>query len=73
MTTFSIKQILNHEVQLDTTVTIKGWVRSKRASKAGFSFIHIHDGSCFDTIQSIADSNLEINIGSVFEVVIYGR
>ena len=43
---------------LDQTVTIEGWVRSKRASKGGFSFIHLHDGSCFDTIQAVADGNL---------------
>ena len=43
---------------LDETVTIEGWVRSKRTSKGGFSFIHLHDGSCFDTIQAVADGSL---------------
>ena len=45
--------------ELDSTVTIEGWVRSKRSSKGGFSFIHLHDGSCFDTIQAIADGALD--------------
>ncbi|MEM7097253.1 MAG: asparagine--tRNA ligase [Pseudomonadota bacterium] len=57
--TDSIKSLLNHSVAPGTPVTIKGWVRSRRTSKGGFSFIHIHDGSCFDTIQAVADGALE--------------
>jgi asparaginyl-tRNA synthetase len=59
MTTTPIKQILNHQVDVDGEVTIEGWVRSKRASKGGFSFIHLNDGSCFDTIQAVADESLD--------------
>ncbi len=54
---YSIKSLQN--VPFDTTVTIQGWVRSRRTSKGGFSFIHLHDGSCFDTIQAIADGALD--------------
>ena len=43
----------------DQTVTVKGWVRTRRDSKGGFSFINVHDGSCFDGIQVIADQALE--------------
>ena len=39
-------------------VTVKGWVRTRRDSKAGFSFINVHDGSCFDPIQVVADNTL---------------
>ena len=35
-------------------VTVRGWVRTRRDSKAGLSFIHLHDGSCFDPIQVVA-------------------
>lgn len=59
MTPTPIKNILNHTVPADTEVCIQGWVRSKRASKGGFSFIHLHDGSCFDTIQAVADETLD--------------
>ncbi len=40
----------------DQPVTVKGWVRTRRDSKAegGLSFIALHDGSCFDTIQIVA-------------------
>ncbi|MBL4773338.1 MAG: asparagine--tRNA ligase [Alcanivoracaceae bacterium] len=55
----SIKQALRGEIAFDTTVTIKGWVRNRRDSKAGFSFIIMHDGSCFDGIQVIADATLD--------------
>ncbi len=55
----SIKQALKGDIEFDTTVTIKGWVRNRRDSKAGFSFVVMHDGSCFDGIQVIADKSLE--------------
>lgn len=41
------------------TVTVKGWARSRRDSKAGLSFIALYDGSCFDPIQVIAEQSLE--------------
>lgn len=37
---------------------LMGWVRTRRDSKAGFSFIVLNDGSCLGTIQIIADANL---------------
>ncbi|MCP5179150.1 MAG: asparagine--tRNA ligase [Pseudomonadales bacterium] len=43
---------------LDSEVTIQGWVRTKRTSKAGFAFIHVYDGSCFAPVQVVADGNL---------------
>jgi asparaginyl-tRNA synthetase len=44
---------------VDQTVVIQGWVRTRRDSKAGLSFIQVHDGSCFDAIQVVADNTLE--------------
>jgi len=43
-----------------TTVTLKGWVRTRRDSKAdgGLSFIALHDGTCFDTIQVVAKGDI---------------
>ena len=38
-------------------VTVRGWVRTRRDSKAGLSFIHVHDGSCFDPIQVVAPAH----------------
>ncbi len=39
-------------------VTLGGWVRTVRSSKGGFSFIALYDGSCFGTIQIVADGKL---------------
>ncbi|MFG0251889.1 MAG: asparagine--tRNA ligase, partial [Phycisphaerales bacterium JB038] len=41
-----------------TKLTLKGWVRTRRDSKAGLSFIHLSDGSCFDVIQVVAPQDL---------------
>ena len=65
--TSTIKSLLNHDVPIGDAVQIKGWVRSRRSSKGGFSFIHIHDGSCFDSIQAVADEKLH-NYAQVTEL-----
>lgn len=40
------------------TVLIQGWIRTRRDSKGGFSFLEINDGSCMGNIQVIADADL---------------
>ena len=50
------------------TITVKGWVRTRRDSKAGFSFINLHDGSCFDAIQVIAPAALPNYQGDVLRI-----
>jgi len=37
---------------------VQGWVRTRRDSKAGFSFLEVNDGSCLSNLQVIADANL---------------
>ena len=54
----TIAALHRHEVALDRPVEINGWVRSRRTSKGGFSFVHLHDGSCFDTIQAVVNEDL---------------
>ena len=58
MTAHSIAALLAGKVSVGTEVTVKGWVRSRRDSKAGLSFVQVHDGSCFDPIQVVAPSDL---------------
>lgn len=43
-----------------TSCTVKGWLRTRRDSKAegGLSFLAVHDGTCFDAIQAVAKSDL---------------
>ena len=40
------------------TCEIRGWVRTRRDSKGGFSFIEINDGSCFGNLQIVAPGEL---------------
>ncbi len=53
-----IADALAGQVPVGSAVRAKGWVRTRRDSKAGFSFILLHDGSCFDGIQIVAPSTL---------------
>ena len=59
MNKYSIKQLLNGALKVDSEVEIQGWVRSRRDSKAGISFIALSDGSCFGTLQIVAESTLK--------------
>ena len=66
-----IKHVLDRE-DFGAEVTIAGWVRTRRDSKAGFSFIELYDGSSFSGMQVVADGDLpnyeseilKLNIGS---------
>lgn len=54
----SIQDILAGKLDADTPVTIQGWVRTRRDSKAGFSFIQVNDGSSLNNLQLVADKDL---------------
>lgn len=58
MTSMSVKQILGGQAPADQPVTVKGWVRTRRDSKAGISFVNLSDGSCFNSVQVVAPSIL---------------
>jgi len=55
----TIKQLLNDEQYLEKEITVNGWLRSRRDSKAGISFLAIHDGSCFAALQAVVPSTLD--------------
>ena len=59
MTVVSVRDALDGTVPVDSQVTVQGWVRTKRDSKHGFSFVNVHDGSCFHPIQVVADTTLD--------------
>ncbi len=50
---------LKGQVDTGTQVTVKGWLRSKRDSKAGISFLAVHDGTAFDAIQAVVPNSLD--------------
>ncbi len=53
-----IKELLNSKEE-QKEVLVKGWVRTRRDSKGGFSFIEINDGSCLANIQVIIEHSLK--------------
>jgi asparaginyl-tRNA synthetase len=57
--TTPILDALKGKLELNSTITVKGWIRSKRDSKAGISFLAINDGSSFDSIQAVVPSELD--------------
>jgi len=58
MKIFTVKELLHTEIEIDSIIVLKGWVRNRRDSKAGLSFIMVNDGSCFDSIQVVAENTL---------------
>lgn len=54
----SIAQLLAGKVAEGSAVIVRGWVRTRRDSKGGFSFLAVSDGSCFDNIQVVAPGEL---------------
>jgi asparaginyl-tRNA synthetase len=54
----AISSILSGKLPVGAGVTVRGWVRTRRDSKAGLSFLHVHDGSCFDPLQIVAPAAL---------------
>ncbi len=54
----SVAALLRGDIDLDQQVTVRGWLRSKRDSKAGISFLAVHDGSSFDPIQAVVPAEL---------------
>src|SRR3954463_12423912 len=58
MHAFSVRDILRGRAPADHPVTVNGWVRTRRDSKAGLSFVHVSDGSSFHPVQVVAPSTL---------------
>jgi asparaginyl-tRNA synthetase len=55
---YTVHQILAGQAPADAPVTVKGWVRTRRDSKAGISFVHLSDGSSFHPVQVVAPNTL---------------
>jgi asparaginyl-tRNA synthetase len=58
MAVVSVQQALSGDIDAGSEVSVRGWVRTRRDSKAGLSFINLSDGSCFAPIQVVAPSSL---------------
>src|SRR5579871_1761781 len=72
---YSVRAILAGEAPAQSTATVKGWVRTRRDSKAGISFVHLSDGSSFhplqvvtpNTLPNYADEILKLTAGCAIE------
>ncbi len=58
MPSLSVRSILAGQASAVEPVTVRGWVRTRRDSKAGLSFVHVSDGSCFHPLQVVAPAAL---------------
>ena len=58
MSQVMVVDALAGRVPVSSQVTVKGWIHTRRDSKAGLSFLTVHDGSCFDPIQVVAPNTL---------------
>ncbi|MBD8527540.1 asparagine--tRNA ligase [Pseudomarimonas arenosa] len=58
MAVVSVSEALSGRLSEGTEVSVRGWVRTRRDSKAGLSFVNISDGSCFHPIQVVAPADL---------------
>jgi len=55
---FTVSQALTIDTPPSTTAGVQGWVKTRRDSKAGFSFIQLNDGSSFQSLQLVIPSHL---------------
>jgi asparaginyl-tRNA synthetase len=58
MTSLSCADVLAGRAPADAAVTVRGWVRTRRDSKAGISFVNVSDGSGFHPVQVVAPNTL---------------
>jgi asparaginyl-tRNA synthetase len=58
MAVVSVRDALAGSIAAGSEVTVRGWVRTRRDSKAGLSFVAVSDGSCFAPIQVVAPDTL---------------
>lgn len=54
---YIVEALRGRDVNRD--VLVKGWVRTRRDSKGGFSFIELNDGSCLTNLQIIVEADLD--------------
>lgn len=76
---FSIKDILSGIIKINSIIEVRGWVKTRRDSKIGISFVNIYDGSCIHTLQAIIHNSLKnydkevLHLTSGCSVIIIGK
>ena len=59
MESLSVRQARQPEA-IGKQAVVQGWIRTRRDSKGGFSFLDVNDGSSLAGLQIIADGSLAI-------------
>ncbi|MCY4472330.1 MAG: asparagine--tRNA ligase [Kistimonas sp.] len=54
----SVADLLRGQTPKDGPVSLYGWVRTRRDSRSGLSFLSLQDGSCLDAIQVVVTDDL---------------
>ena len=78
-TVHAINVLLSEQIETGSKVVARGWVRTRRDSNAGISFISLHDGSCFQPLQVVAANTLENYAKDVLQltagcsIIVYGE
>ncbi|HSB95425.1 MAG TPA: asparagine--tRNA ligase [Spongiibacteraceae bacterium] len=57
-TPLSVRAALAGTTYLGQQIEVRGWLRSRRDSKAGVSFLAVNDGSCLASIQAVVPATL---------------
>ena len=78
MTQATVAAVLAGQVAVGSDVEVRGWLRTLRESKGGFSFLAVHDGSCFDPVQVVAPDNLPnysdvVRLTTACSVIVKGK
>ena len=68
MTSYSCAEVLAGSAPVDVPITLRGWVRTRRDSRAGISFVHVSDGSCFHPVQAVVPNSLANYAGEVMRL-----
>jgi len=58
MTTL-IKKIYQNQIKVNDIIKIKGWIRTRRSSKIGISFLNVYDGSYISPIQVVVKKTID--------------
>src|SRR3954465_6254240 len=56
--TTRIASVLAGQAPVGSRIPVEGWIPPRRDSKAGLSFLAVHDGSCHDALQVVAPAEL---------------
>lgn len=79
MTIVSISDVFLDKIKLNSSICIQGWIKNKRTSKMGLSFIDLYDGSCVYCIQVLAQNKLQnyaneiLKLTSGCSIIVFGK